>query len=222
MNKMKKNILQLSIVFIAVLVFSTMTMAGGKKHYHHKWWNPLSGLWSAIYQLEDQMNNMNKRVNDKLASLSQAGGTNPGTFPGLDSGAGPLVCPGCYFPAGDLDDEYKVRLKGAFLPWAKFGGTDLSNADLSNADLRGAGLADCDFYGADFTNADLSPVPFVTTSGKTDLQTDFSRANLEKANLIEAKGLDTVKWFKTICPDGSNSDDNDGDNKTCSEKNLQF
>jgi hypothetical protein len=215
-TKMKKNILQLSIVFITVLVFSTMTMAGGKKHYHHKWWNPLSGMWSAIQQLQDQMTNINKQVDNKLASLSQAGGTSPG----IDPGVGPLVCPGCYFPAGSLATEHKERLKGAFMPWAKMAGTDLSNADLSTADLRGAVLADCDFYGADFSGADLSPVTFVIGGVTYEYQTDFSNANLENANLTGAIGLDKVKWFKTTCPDGSNSDDNDGDDKTCSAQNL--
>lgn len=219
---MKKNILQLSIVFVAILMLSTMSMARGKISYHSKWWNPLSGLWSAIYQLQDNLSKMNKEVDDKLAALSQSGGTTPTSSSIIDPGAGPIVCPGCTFPKDDLAEEIKERLRGGFLAYAKFAGTDLSDVDFSNADLRGAKLADCDLYEANFSGANLSPVTLVIGGTPWEYKTDFSHANLERAILTGAVGLDQVIWSSTVCPDGSNSDDNDGDNKTCSEQNFEF
>ena len=218
---MKKNILQLSIVFIAVLVFSTMTMAGGKKHYHHSWWNPLSGLWSAINQLQDQISNMDKKVDAKLAKLSkQSGGTDPGSYSTIDPGTGPLVCPGCWFPAGSPPPEIMARMKGAYLSSADMGGIILSNADLSEADLRGIQLTEGDLSGANLYKADLSPKPYGKDGNlvyKANLaNTNLSNADLTEADLTDVQGLKSVIWKNTTCPDGTNSDNNGG---TC-ENNL--
>ena len=212
MKKMKKNILKLSIVFVTVLVFSTMTMAGGKKHYHPKWWNPLSGLWSAIYQLQDRMNNLNKQIDQKLAALSSAGGTTTTPLPSDDIGAVPIVCPGCWFPEGkifkQLDFDTTNLLKGAFLPGVQMSGIDLSGADLTNIDLRGSLLSDVNFTDATLIGADFSPRPMKANGISGENQTVIINANMLGADLTDAKGLDTVLWTNTICPDGSKSQSN--------------
>lgn len=200
---MKKSNLQILIVFVTVLILSTGAMAEDKKA--HGWWNPFSSLWNAVHQLQDEMSTINKQVDDMAALTSQAGDVLPTSNPGIETGGGPLVCPGCYFPAGVLGAEYKERLKGAFLPYVRMAGTDLSNVDLSDADLRGAVLADCNFFGADFSGADLSPVTFVIGGKPYESPTDFTNANLENADLTGAEGLDQVKWSNTICPNGENS-----------------
>jgi hypothetical protein len=59
-------------------------------------------------------------------------------------------------------------------------GSDLSDAQLRDADLRGADLRGADLTGADLLGADLSG-----------------------ADVVE------VTWNDTVCPDGTNSDDNE-------------
>ncbi len=84
------------------------------------------------------------------------------------------------------------NLSGASLRGANMSGADLSGADLSGADLHGANLYDTNLNGADLTGA-----------------------NLHLANLNGADLSGTI-WYGTICPDGTNSDDN---GNTC-ENNL--
>ncbi len=84
------------------------------------------------------------------------------------------------------------NLSGASLRGANMSAADLSGADLSGADLRGANLYDTNLSGADLSGADLHG------------------ANLNGAD------LSGTIWYGTICPDGTNSDDN---GNTC-ENNL--
>ena len=72
---------------------------------------------------------------------------------------------------------------------AQMGNTNLIGANLSNADLEQAEM----MY-ADLTNADLS-------------NANLYYAFLYGANLIGAD-LSGVNWSNTVCPDGTNSDDN--------------
>ena len=74
---------------------------------------------------------------------------------------------------------------------------DFSYVNLSFADLRSADLRYADLGAANLTNADLI------------------NANLYLANLQGAQ-LHLVSWDNTVCPDGTNSDDN---GNTC-EDNL--
>ncbi|HEX6338721.1 MAG TPA: pentapeptide repeat-containing protein [Jiangellaceae bacterium] len=64
-----------------------------------------------------------------------------------------------------------------------------STVSLRAADLTGADLRDTDLSGADLRDADLS------------------FANLQGADLTDAR-IAGIRWSSTICPDGSNSDDN--------------
>ena len=74
-----------------------------------------------------------------------------------------------------------INLSGAFLKYAYFIDSNLTGATLTGAYLRRAVL-----NSANFTNA-----------------------NLEGADLTNAR-LKGAHWSNTICPDGSNSDHDDG------------
>jgi hypothetical protein len=177
MNKMKKNILQLSIVIMAVLVLSTTTMAGGKKHHHYKWWNPFSELWSTIEQLQDQMNNINTQVDEKLAGFSPDGSG----ITNLDPGVEPLVCPGCMFYGGPIPEEIAERLPGAYLVGVYFWTTNLTGVDLRGANLSGAVFQNADLTGANLEDANIGPAP------------------LKDPDQVP------VTWNNTTCPDGTDS-----------------
>jgi uncharacterized protein YjbI with pentapeptide repeats len=75
---------------------------------------------------------------------------------------------------------------GAFL-----GGVYLNNADLRGADLRNASISFSPMNNADLRNANLQGARFTHPM------------------------LTGAIWGNTICPDGSNSDADDGDNFTC-------
>ena len=110
---MKKNIFQIVIVFITVLVLSTTVMARGKKHYR-RWWNPFSSLWSAIHELQEGMEDV--KLGQQNAPVPQGFSTASVS----EGEAGPMVCPGCLFPAGLLPEDLRDRMKGAYLPGVGF------------------------------------------------------------------------------------------------------
>ena len=84
-------------------------------------------------------------------------------------------------------------------PYARLGGADFSGVDLSNMNLS---LLD-DLSMSSFAGANLSGVDL----GWVDLSfVDFTDANLTGATLY-GNGFWTG-WNNTICPDGTNSDDN--------------
>ena len=89
---------------------------------------------------------------------------------------------------------------------------DLSEANLTHADLTYANLSAADLTYADLSFADLE---------NADLENaNLTGSNLTGSNLIGAglsgTNLNSVVWNNTICPDGTNSDDN---GNTC-ENNL--
>ncbi len=94
-------------------------------------------------------------------------------------------------------NETIVSLQSANLSNANLAGADLSNANLAGADLRYA-----IFELADLSNANLAGA-------------DLRYADLTGADLSNAD-LSGTFWYGTICPDGTNSDDN---GNTC-ENNL--
>lgn len=123
-------------------------------------------------------------------------------------------------------DLSAVNLEGAAL-----GGADLSDTVLARADLRGAELTEAnlsrtrapganlsgieaayvDLTGADLTNADLSDADLrhAILAGASLVDARLTGADLEDAYL-EGVDLTGVEWWSTICPDGTNSDDNGG------------
>ena len=130
--------------------------------------------------------------------LAEAGWTCSGQ-PSLCSyggpGAGPYVCSGVsadcpnnLIPYADL---YQCNLTGA----------NLYVADLSHACLHGAILINANLFGAVLVGADLSNADL---SGADMGYTDLTNTNLTNANLSGVL-LDSVIWWNTTCPDGTNS-----------------
>jgi hypothetical protein len=123
----------------------------------------------------------------------------------------PVLCTGCYLPGIDLH--------GANLVKAQFGPdgggpSSLPLAILINADLTGANLSDAFLNHAFLTGANLSNA---TLAGADVFSSNLSNANLTGANLNGVTGgtsatVTGVIWSDTICPDGTNSDN---DNGTC-------
>lgn len=118
---------------------------------------------------------------------------------------------GTKFGGADLGGTFLLR---ANLTDAVLIGTNLLKADLRNADLRRAKLGFANLTDANLSNADLSNASM--------LRTDFTRADLTNANLTNSglrtanlTNLVSVTWSNTICPDGSNSDDNRGSSCVC-------
>lgn len=104
-----------------------------------------------------------------------------------------------------------ANLSGAYMVSANIHGADLSGAYLGiavldyavleDASFRGAYLGGASLWNANLSNADLSGA-------------DLSNANLRYA-VLDHTNLDMVVWNNTTCPDGSNSDEPDGDDFTC-------
>ena len=99
---------------------------------------------------------------------------------------------------------------------------DFSNADLSFADLNGANLYYADLHDANLSGADLenAMLTYAYLDGANLSGADLENAGLYYAALTGADltgaNLNGVYWNDTICPDGTNSDDN---GNTC-ENNL--
>jgi uncharacterized protein YjbI with pentapeptide repeats len=139
----------------------------------------------------------------------------------------------------NLEDGYapgasfmNADLRGANLYFAFFRGGNLSGANLSNnwlssvdfessvlqnAAFTGAYLSGVDMRNADLRGADLS---FTTLWYVSLSNADLRNANLLGAELRAGTSLDGILWGNTTCSDGSNSDDNDGDNFTCESNFL--
>ena len=87
----------------------------------------------------------------------------------------------------------------ADLSYADLSYADLSGADLSYANLSYANLEEALLYYANLSNANLTGANLINTDL---INTDLTGADLTGANLT------SVYWQNTICPDGTNSDDN--------------
>jgi uncharacterized protein YjbI with pentapeptide repeats len=102
-----------------------------------------------------------------------------------------------------------INLSGCDLTDAQDSGATFTEANLRGTDLTGAQLE-----AAQFTNADLAESTLVDADleGANLAGADFTEADLNDADLVGtnvAGGL----WSGTICPDGTNSDNDGG---TCS------
>ncbi|MFX0198023.1 MAG: pentapeptide repeat-containing protein [Candidatus Hodarchaeota archaeon] len=99
---------------------------------------------------------------------------------------------------------------------------DLSGCDLGRVDLRGL-----DLTGVDLTGASIGPISELIGTNLTDANLTnailawvwLDYVNLTGANLDGVVSLDPILdgviWSNTQCPDGSNSDIDDGDGFTC-------
>ena len=97
-----------------------------------------------------------------------------------------------------------ANLVGADLRNTILDGAYFRYANLSYANLSGATAEYAYFEGANLSFADLS----YTELTNVDLEyANLANANLHGATLVWTN-LNAVKWNNTICPDGTNSDDN--------------
>lgn len=124
----------------------------------------------------------------------------------------PFTCFGCDMQGNLLGDRYMgkdftnavivssgtfgVNFSGTKFHGALLSGSNFDEANFTNADLSNANMSSSTFGDANFTNANL------TSANLTD-------ANLTGANMTGTI-LTGVIWSNTICPDGTNSDDNSG------------
>ena len=102
---------------------------------------------------------------------------------------GPLV-------PGTTDNQSHYEMD-ALLVNARLGGTDFTGAYILGVAMNGA-----DLEGADFTDAFLR-------------YSDLTGAVIIKETDALAYGFQRTIFSNTMCPDGSNSDDDDGDEYTC-------
>ena len=112
------------------------------------------------------------------------------------------------------------------LSWTNLQRSEMQYADLHAANLGCAILYDTNLTGADLSYAVVSHASCIWTWDEVDLShADLSYANLSNLHIEESDlshadlshaDLTGVSWDDTICPDGTNSDDN---GNTC-ENNL--
>ena len=100
-----------------------------------------------------------------------------------------------------------------------FDGGDVRDAGLRNADLRAIHFYTINVISSDFTGSDMRGAAFlhVDIDYATLIEVDFQysffddvifrHSDLTGANLTGVS-LDDVTWIDTICPDGTNSDNN--------------
>ncbi len=168
-------------------------------------------------------------------------GGNPGGV-GADCTDPPSLGPGanlvnCDLSLGPLRD---ANLRGVNLSGADLRGAILYNANLRDANLSGANLVSADLTGATMTGAILTKanLTFARLGGNlsgANLQganltgADLAFSNLTGANLRGADLRDAnlrgakltganvayCRFGNTTCPDGTNSNDPDGDAATC-------
>jgi uncharacterized protein YjbI with pentapeptide repeats len=133
----------------------------------------------------------------------------------------------------NLDDAYAPggSFINADLRGANFYFATLSNANLSGANLSDSWLGIYTFAGSNLQNADLSGsaisgdmrntdlrganISFTTLSYVSMQNADVRNATFLGARLRTGTSMEGATWGNTVCADGSNSDDDDGDNFTC-------
>jgi hypothetical protein len=103
-----------------------------------------------------------------------------------------------------------ANLSGQNLSGTNFKTANLSGANLSNANLSGANLSGANLSGANLSGANLSGA---NLKGANLSNADLTNANLTGANMagavLSGATLNGVTWLNTLCPDGTNSN-NDG------------
>ena len=130
-------------------------------------------------------------------------------------GTFPLVCPGVDCDLRLTGSRFTGRdLTGAFIPRADLGGLNLTSTKFINAFMQGLGANITNFTSVDFTNADLSPLDIGGVGVSASLiDANFTNANFTNTNLTGADFTNTIRtgiiWSNTICPDGTNSNNND-------------
>ena len=119
-------------------------------------------------------------------------------------------------------ESNRAVLRGAIMHARHIDGFSLRNADMRNIHFIAMDVLFSDFTGSDMRYADFHNVEFDrTTLIEVDFESSifddvrFHHSDLTGANLTAVSLVD-VTWYDTICPDGTNSDNN---GYTC-ENNL--
>ena len=203
----------------------------------------MGGLWAAGGDLfwEDQSDKGHGPLLVPFAEASEKPGGNPSGV-GADCTDPPNLGPGANLVNCDLSlgplrganltgtNLTGANLRGAILYNAKLrdvnlSGATLISADLTGANLTGANLRDAnltfarlsaDLTGANLRDANLtnSDLAFANLTGANLTGTNLTGANLRDANLTGAN-VAKARWSNTTCPDGTNSNNPDGDGGTC-------
>jgi uncharacterized protein YjbI with pentapeptide repeats len=131
--------------------------------------------------------------------------------------------PGGSFINADLRDANfhfatlsDANLSGANLSDSSLGIHTFARSNLQNADFSGSGISG-DLRDTDLRGADLS---FTTLWYASLNNADLRNANLLGSRRKDGTDLSGATWGNTICSDGTNSDDDDGDNFTCESNFL--
>ena len=132
--------------------------------------------------------------------------------------------PGGSFINADLRGAnlYFAFFRGGNLSGANFSNNWLSSVDFESAILQNTIFTGSTLSGVDMRNSDLRGADLSFT---TLWYVSLNNSDLRDANLLGAKQrtgthLTGATWGNTTCSDGSNSDDNDGDNFTCESNFL--
>jgi hypothetical protein len=139
-------------------------------------------------------------------------------------------CGGDFVPGGSVEWHFSngpLDLRNCNLRGFTFGSSAVRAGDFSGADLFGADFTNgacmaCVLDNASLFGARTSPyfMQFTSLRG-ADLRgthwagSEFTECDLTGARMVGATGLGQAFWSNTICPDGTNSDDEDGDGRTC-------
>ena len=233
---MKKIILCAFVILVAITFLSTPVMAKSKNSDHKPWYSytslkykikslqrKLAAKIAEVKFLRKKVRTISEMKQGPPGPMGPPGPVGPQGPPGETTvvastsktaefgDTSPLHCPGCWFPGERPPEEILSRLEGAYLPHAYMSGIDLSGAILVGTDLRGASITWANLSEADLTDVDFSPMHFKNWKGAPAMfPTDLKGTDLSGAI------LDGVIWENTICPDGTNSDNNED---TC-ENNL--
>jgi hypothetical protein len=201
--KLKKTALTILVVMVALMLVSSPVWAKSN-HSKWNWWkNPFVRIWIAIADLQGQIHEIDQ-TEGPPGPQGPRGPQGPKGEKGEKGDPGesaPMVvnvCPRCSFMNLTLPD---LDMAGAVLPYASFMNADLSGANLSGANLLGAYMRDANFSGADLTGADLTNAYVYNT--------DMTNADLTGAITTNVTLTNPhILYGNTICPDGTNSDDN--------------
>jgi hypothetical protein len=139
-------------------------------------------------------------------------------------------CGGIFVPDGTV--EWSIRdgpldlrncdMRGIVFGISTVRAGDFSGANLLAADFTNGACVACIFDNANLFGARTRPyfLQFSSLRGADLRGTDwtgaeFTQCDLTGARMVGAAGLAQAHWSQTICPDGTNSDDEDGDGRTC-------
>lgn len=169
-------------------------------------------------------------VSDYWPSSKDGGWTPPVCLPKGETPKLGLLCDANLYPgitrdaSGRCDAPFHA-LASPDLRWADLRGCSLAGGDLEGVDLERASLVGADLTGTNLSGAKLflADLSGANLSGVNLDRAVVSHTSLEGANLTGASTKGTLLrgiYKNTICPDGTNSDLDDGDRFTCAGNTL--